>query len=145
MSAVGLVLAVYIVGAVLVGGTDYALRLPSWLRVGFWIVGLATLIMVIRKWWIPAWRFRPSLTDVALRLEQTEDAKKAGLGGVLASGIELAARAHEEGVTGTLSEEVALDAARRLPAGRRIEVPTAFSGYPADIASPPPRLRVLFM
>jgi hypothetical protein len=114
VSAVGLVLAVYIIGAVLVGGTDYALRLPAWLRVGFWVVGLATLIMVIRKWWIPAWRFRPSLTDVALRLEQTDDAKKAGLSGVLASGIELAARAHEEGVTGTLSEEVALDAARRL-------------------------------
>lgn len=118
VAAVGLVAAVYIVGAVLVGGADYALRLPGWLRVAFWAVGVATLIVVVRRWWIPAWRFRPTLTDIALRLEQTEEGKKAGLSGVLASGVDLAARAPEEGVEGDLSETVALEAARKLGAIR---------------------------
>lgn len=114
IAAVGLVAAVYIFGAVLVGLADYALRLPGWMRVAMWAIGVAVLIVVVRRWWIPAWRFRPSLTDMALRLEQTPEATSAGLRGVLASGLELASKAHDEGVSGDLSEEVVLEAARKL-------------------------------
>ncbi len=39
---------------------------------------------------IPAWRFRPNLTEFALRLERSDAGKRAGLEGVLASAVDMA-------------------------------------------------------
>lgn len=85
--------------AVLIGGVlDYFLRAPGWLR-SLGLVGAAgTLGYALWAWLAPAWRFKPSLTEIALRVERLDqqrgssstpsDARPA-LRGVLASGFEL--------------------------------------------------------
>ena len=70
---------------------DYALRLPAPVRVAFWVSGLILIVAAVRRLIIPAARFTPSLTEMALRLERSEAGRVAGLGGVLASGLELSA------------------------------------------------------
>lgn len=87
---VGLGLAVLIGAAVVAGLLDFVLRMPMALRAIFWLGGVALAAWFIAVRLLPAWRFQPTLTDVALRLESTPAAKEAGLRGVLASGLELA-------------------------------------------------------
>lgn len=114
LSAMGAVLAVYVLGGTLVGVADFFLRLPTWLRGGFWGLGFAILVVAVRMLVLPAWKFRPSLSDIALRLERAPGAREAGLPGVLASGLDLAARDEPDSLTRALGQQVSIDAAHRL-------------------------------
>jgi hypothetical protein len=94
VESVGWMIAIAI-GAVLVGGMlDYLLRAPAWLRgLGlFGAIGAATL--GVRRWLLPALRFRPSLTEVALRLERSSATDARGLKDELAAALELSDDAH---------------------------------------------------
>jgi hypothetical protein len=77
------------------GLLDYLLRLPAWLRVSVLIIGLALLSMGIARKLIPAFRLRPKLSTLALRVEQSAIGKDNQLGGVLASGVALAEQTAE--------------------------------------------------
>ncbi|MFG0328175.1 MAG: hypothetical protein ACF8SC_13025 [Phycisphaerales bacterium JB037] len=69
---------------------DFELRFEPWARWTAWIAGLIALGAWIRRSALPAWRFRPSLTDVALRIEQHGELTGT-LRGELASGLEFSA------------------------------------------------------
>lgn len=73
---------------VLVGALDYALRFPQWMRVFHWCVGLAVVSLLVWRHLLPAVRFHPSATQIALRVERG----RPELRGLLASGVELAER-----------------------------------------------------
>lgn len=92
------------------GAADFVLRTPDALRIILWIVGVVTLAGLVRRTVWPAVRFRPSLTEVALRVENSPPGRAAGLGGLLASGLELSADpAHAK-----LADTVIADARARL-------------------------------
>ncbi len=88
-SRVGLIVATVFATALALGLADYFLRLPRELRVLMWVGGVMTLAMVLYRRVLPALRFRPSDTDLALRLERSELGQQRGWAGVLASGLEL--------------------------------------------------------
>ncbi len=103
---VGWILAAVLLAVLVGGGLDYALRAPVWLRTLGLVGAVGMLLWVVRAWLAPAWRFRPSLTEVALRVERIDEQRRASasgsssgpgparapspsLRGVLASGFEL--------------------------------------------------------
>lgn len=105
------------------GGADFLLRLPSGLRGMLLLVGGAILLYAFWRYVRPALRFAPSVTDVALRVESTAQAREAGLAGRLASAIELAPGAGDADLTSSLSRASVDDLLARfsrLP--RRIEL-----------------------
>lgn len=117
------IVLVLVVAAVLLGLVDFGLRFPAPLRVAFWLIGAAGLGALAWRRVRPAWRFRPSATQVALRLENTDAGRAAGLTGLLASALELEAG----GPAGTPTEEalrqrVVGDAASRFRAVRTADV-----------------------
>ncbi|BAM02695.1 hypothetical protein [Phycisphaera mikurensis] len=72
--------------ALALGVLDYLLRLPGWLR-----LGIAVAVAAGAAWWVAtrlgrAWRFAPTLPELALRAE----ARFPAMRGVLAGGLELA-------------------------------------------------------
>jgi len=70
------------------GLLDYLIRMPRPMRVVLWLFGLGLIFGAIRRYVVPAVRFKPSLTDLALRIEQTPAGKSAGLRDLLAAGLE---------------------------------------------------------
>ncbi len=72
------------------GLLDYALRTPTAFRVVVWIMGAGAAAWLARRWVWPALVFKPSLTEIALRVERTPEAERAGLRGTLAAAIDLA-------------------------------------------------------
>ena len=87
----------------LAAALDYFLRTPNWFRSGLLVGGVMLLIVAFWRWIRPAMRFNPSLTEVALRIEQSEPGQKAGLTGTLAAGLELGPEhASEPVVTGAI-------------------------------------------
>lgn len=85
------VLVAALAGAtLLVGLADFLLRFPAALRGIFWLVGVAGLGAAIWRLLIPAARFNPSLTEIALRMERIESKRDPGVVGTLASALELA-------------------------------------------------------
>lgn len=97
---------------------DYLLRMPVWLRTAILVAGLAGLVVAVRRWLGPAWRFTPSLTEIALRVERTPEARKAGLAGLLASGLELAGVSTAGSAGRWLSQRVVDEAGQRARALR---------------------------
>lgn len=79
-----LLASVFLATAVALGVADYVVRLPEWIRWGHWIAGLGSAALVLWKYVLPAWRFAPSLTDIALRIER----ERPALRGLLASAID---------------------------------------------------------
>lgn len=98
---------------------DFMLRLPSGLRWIALLAGLAALVVAITRIVGGAWRFAPSLTSMALRLERLDPRAS----GQIASGLELAdepapedpaARAMHERAIGDAQRAFSADAASRL-------------------------------
>ena len=90
--AVSLWIAAAAAGLVFAVAIDYALRLPSPLRFLGLVAGITALVWIVRTRIAPAIRFRPSLVDVALRIERAAASRGEpafNLSGLLASGIEL--------------------------------------------------------
>lgn len=114
----GAVLGSALIASVLsLGVVDYLLRLPAWLRAAIWVIGVVALGVAAWRRMSPALRFRPSLTDIALRLERSEEGQRAGLGGVLASGLELA-RDQAQGATAWMADHVVSEAGSKFAAVR---------------------------
>jgi|GEM_PF-288963 len=99
---------------------DYFVRLPMPVRVGHWVLGVGVLAWAVWRFVGPAIRFRPSLTDVALRVESSGEGVKRGLSGWLASALELSrdradgADRKDEPQTVALSQRVVREAAERF-------------------------------
>jgi hypothetical protein len=89
----GLIVAGAVAVALGIGFLDYTLRLPQAARVVLWLAGVAWLAWAVRRHLAPALRFKPTLSQVALRVEQSPAGKAAGLEGVLTSAVELAPQA----------------------------------------------------
>lgn len=89
VSRVGVIAAAYIGAMVLGGVVDYLLRFPGALRSIAWLGAAGLLVFLIWKVLLPIIRFKPSDTDLALRLENTPVGKERGWQGLLASGLEL--------------------------------------------------------
>lgn len=85
----GVFIAIILGGLFLLGSLDYAIRTPGLFRAVVLLGILALAAYFGARRLIPAWKFRPSLTEVALRLERTPQGQAAGLSGVLASALEL--------------------------------------------------------
>ena len=68
------------------GGLDFLVRFPKGFRLVLLLAGLGTLGWMLWKWIWPAVRFAPTLTDMALRVEQVIPS----LQGRLASSVEFA-------------------------------------------------------
>lgn len=83
------VLAVAVAGVVCAGLMDFLFRLPMPLRLALLVGGVVLLWIAVRRAVWPAVRFKPSLVEVALRVERSDAAVRAGLGGRLASALEL--------------------------------------------------------
>ena len=67
---------------------DYAFLAPAGLRWTAWLAGLVGGALALRRLLVPSIQFRPSLPVLALRVEDSPEGRKAGLRGVLASGLE---------------------------------------------------------
>lgn len=84
-----MILAALVLAVAAAALIDYLFRLPTEFRMAAWALGLVALgLSVVKHVW-PAFRFSPSLTEIALRVERTEPGRAAGLPGVLASALEL--------------------------------------------------------
>lgn len=105
---VALVLACLLAAALALAFVDYFLRSPSPLRIGLWLFGVGVLAWWVARHVLPAARFSPSLTELALRIERDREP----LSGYLASGVDLAQRA-EYGKEEPLAAPVIAEAARR--------------------------------
>ncbi len=118
------VLLSWLVGsAFLFGLSDFFLRFPMELRIASWLVVVVTVSLLVWRYLGPAWRFCPSLTDVALRVEDQDPELK----GVLASAVDFAKRGDASSagspVSSALADRVIRDAAQRWSArgsGRKL-------------------------
>ena len=78
-----------VIGAsLLIGAADFALRFPAFVRTAGLLAGLFVAFVWVRRILLPALRFAPSHTDLALRVEQILPNYK----GVLASAVEFTDR-----------------------------------------------------
>lgn len=103
---------------------DYFLRLPQALRIAQLVVGLMVLAYAAWRFIRPAMRFRPSLTDLALRLERSPLPGATDVRGLLASGVDLASHASDlpsaPPMEQALASEVVRDASARAALVRRL-------------------------
>ena len=83
-------LSVVVIGVILwisiVGALDYIFRLPSAFRLVVLLAGIGLLLWTLIRKVAPAIRFRPSLVEMALRIERIHSEVR----GRLASGVDLA-------------------------------------------------------
>lgn len=103
------VVACVLLALVVVGLIDYALRTPWGFRAGVLVALVAGLGLAFRRFVLPAARFNPPLHEIALRVERSDAGRKAGLDGILASGLEFSER---PGAT-PLERALAADVARK--------------------------------
>ena len=108
-------IAAAVIGAILILALlDYLLGLPSFLRIGHWCVGLLATGFLLWRRLVPAAKFAPSLTDVALRVERAVGTTQPALSGLLASGVDFARAADQpEGPRAQLLAQVQLQAAEQ--------------------------------
>ena len=116
----GAILAALLAAAVAIGLVDYAARLPVALRWTAWVLAVLALVYAARRWLIPAWRFRPNLTEIALRLESSDVPGSDRLRGMLASAIEFGRAPASTPATAWMQRRAVRDAV------------TAFADVPAD-------------
>lgn len=84
------VLTVIALTAISLALLDFVLRTPAGFRAVLWIGGVVGVAWLTRRWVWPALQFKPSLTEIALRVERTTEAEHAGLRGTLAAALDLA-------------------------------------------------------
>ena len=86
------------------GMLDFLLRFPIWMRTGHLLIGAGLLLFVYLRYIRPALRFNPSLTAIALRIEN----HNPDLRDLLASGVEFdsATSAHATPMESALSDRV---------------------------------------
>jgi hypothetical protein len=111
------------------GFADYFLRAPMELRAVGLVLALGTLGWFVLNSLLPAMRFRPRLTEIALRVEGTKAGEDAKVRGLLASALELGRNAEQLSAPG-LAAPVVAQAADRLTGIRT-----------RDVFSPRPTLR----
>ncbi len=104
VGASALLLAIVVSAVVVFGAADFALRTPAWMRMGLWIAGGAAIVIGVRRLILPAAAFSPTLTEVALRVERSEPGRRAGLAGILASGLELGSGQEASRATGLVTD-----------------------------------------
>lgn len=117
ITRLGAIFGVLVLAAIATGLLDYLLRLPMGLRLVLWLSGLAFVVAAVRSRVLPVLRFRPSLTEIALRLEQSPIGRAAGLPGVLASGFELSQTqdaGNASGSSAALRAKAAAEAAEKF-------------------------------
>jgi hypothetical protein len=85
------ILGVTLAIAIALGLLDFVIRMPGAMRWVVFVIGAAIVLGACRRLLVPAARFRPSLTDLALRVEETPAGEPVR--GLLASGLELATAA----------------------------------------------------
>lgn len=85
-------LAWMLAAAIALIGLDYLLRMPAAVRLILLLAGAGALGYGLRRWLAPALSFRPTLTQLALRVEQM----LPGVSGRLASSIEFVAAGVDE-------------------------------------------------
>jgi hypothetical protein len=90
LTRIALLVAAIAGATLLVGLADFVLRFPAALRGIFWLLGVTTLAAAIWRLLLPAARFNPSLTEIALRMERIESKRDPSVIGTLASALELA-------------------------------------------------------
>ena len=96
MAHQSLVLVAWVVGVLVgLGLVDYLLRLPRGLRTVHLVVGLGVLGFAAWRRFMPAFRYRPDLTDLALRVEDAHPP----LRGNLASAIDFSSAHNKEHYT----------------------------------------------
>lgn len=103
-----LIAAASLAALVVLAILDFALRLPDWIRWTNWIIGVAALILAVARYVWPAASFRPSLTDLALRVERAAP----DLRGLLASAVDFA-RADEAHPAGPIDRALRADVMSR--------------------------------
>jgi hypothetical protein len=118
---VGWIVGGSIVALVVGGFADFFLRAPMELRLTGLILAAGVLGWFIVQFLIPALRFRPRLTEIALRVERSRAGKDAHVRGLLASGLELG-RGRDALPAPALASPVIEEAAERLTAIRAREV-----------------------
>jgi len=96
---------------------DALLRFPSWIRWLHWVGGVVGIVTALGWYVWPALRFRPSLTDVALRVER----EKEGERGRLASAVEFARALRAGEMGGGRTEELAARVVEAEARGWRVE------------------------
>ncbi len=117
----GMILASLLAVAFGWGILDYWLRFPSAVR---WVAfGIGLAVAGVHAWrrLAPVWMFKPSATQMALRIESALPAD-AGLKRVLASGLELDGRAEGKEALGAVEESLRRSVSRaakaRFPSAR---------------------------
>lgn len=100
---------------------DLVLRSPGWLRGIILLISCATLLGALLVRVLPALRFKPSVGQIALRLERNEEGKKAGLTDLLTSAVEIS-KAPGTGLSGALATPLLSAAADRLRSVRAASV-----------------------
>ncbi len=87
---------------------DWVFRFPAWFRAIGLLIGVVAFVSAAIRLLVPAWRFRPSPIDLALRVERSAPA----LRGRLASGVEFAMG--DAGRDSVLAERAMIDLSERL-------------------------------
>ncbi len=114
MTALLGIVAIVIAAAAALGLIDYALRLPAWIRWTHLTIGLGALASLVVRRVVPAWRFRPDLSTVALQIESRRPETRDRL----ASAVELERAATDlPGFSGRLASLAAKRARDLVPAG----------------------------
>ncbi len=110
----GVLLAFAIVAIILVAFLDFVVRMPTGVRVILWLIGACTLAIAAYRRVTPALKFRPPLAEIAIRLENTPEGRRAGLRGVIAAGLELAEQGSNIPTTAHLSQHAVARAVEQL-------------------------------
>jgi hypothetical protein len=116
--SVGAITAAVLIYILFAAAIDYFLRMPTSVRIVLWALAVGAFAVLLRRIVPPTWTFKPSLTEMALRLERTEDGKQAGLRGLLASGLELASAHAQTPIEEDLRRRTTQDAVMRLASVR---------------------------
>ncbi len=125
-----------LIGAVaVIAIADYFLRPPAFVRIAQLLIGAAIVAALLVRRVAPAWGFRPSIEDVAIRIEKASPSE-AGLRDTLVSGLELSRKGGGEGEVGRRLAERASKAVKAVRLERLVRTrPAVRLGLGAGVAT----------